>query len=102
MLQVNFCNDELVKLYSIPDYRKWYYPPAVINKYIQLVNLMQNVDTLLEINTFWWYKISQKKWNMKWIRAARLSDLWRLEFTVDNQWNIQIINLQQISCHYND
>ena len=102
MLEVRFQTEELERLYSKLEDRKWYYPPAVIRKYIKLVNLMQAVDTLSEINTFWWYKIEQKKWNMKWIWAARLSDTWRLEFSVDNHGNIQIVTLQRISHHYWD
>lgn len=102
MLLVEFQTKELENLYTWADNWRWYYPPAVIRKYIKLVNLMQAVDTLSEINKFWWYMIEQKKWNMKWIWAARLSDTWRLEFTVDNQWNIQVILLQKISHHYWD
>ena len=100
MLKVNFVNRNLEYLYTDPDSWKWYYPPAVIRNYIKLVTLMQSVETLLEINTYWWYKIAPKKWNMKWIWAARLNDTWRLEFTVDNYWNVQVINLERISNHY--
>jgi len=100
MLKVNFVNKELEYLYTNPDYWKWFYPPAVVRNYIKLVTLMQSVETLSEINIYWWYKIAQKKWNMKWIWAARLNDSRRLEFTVDNYWNIQVINLERISKHY--
>ena len=100
MLKVNFVNKELEYLYMNPDYWKWFYPPAVVRNYIKLVTLMQSVETLSEINIYWWYKIAQKKWNMKWIWAARLNDSRRLEFTVDNYWNVQVINLERISKHY--
>jgi hypothetical protein len=37
---------------------------------------------------------------MKWIRAARLNDWRRLEFTRDKDWDIQIVNIIKITNHY--
>ena len=99
-MQVNFINDKLKNLYMDPNIWKWYYPPWVIKNYIKVVTLMYTVNNVNSINNYGRYQIEQKKWVMKWIRAARLNDWRRLEFTRDKDWDIQIVNLIKITNHY--
>lgn len=99
-MKVKFKTKTLEQLYSNPDLFEGYYPPWVIKNFIKVVTLMYAVDTVTKINIYGRYQVSQKKWDMKWIRAARLNDSWRLEFTVDKDNWIQVVNLERISNHY--
>lgn len=99
-MQVNFKNQNLEQLYLNPDLGKWYYPPWVIKNFLKVVALMCAVDSVTKINIYGRYQVSQKKGDMRWIRAARLNDSWRLEFTLDKDWEIQVVNLERISNHY--
>jgi plasmid maintenance system killer protein len=97
---VHFKSKDLEQLYSNPNLYKWHYPKGIIKKFVKVVTILSIVDTVGEVNSFGKYQVSQKKWDMKWIRAARLNDSRRLEFTLEDGWDIQIVNLERISNHY--
>ena len=97
---VQFKSKELEQLYSHPNLYKKDYPPGIPEKFVQVVTILYTVDTVREVNSFGNYQVSQKKWDMKWIWAARLNDSRRLEFTLKDKWEIQIVNLERISNHY--
>lgn len=99
-MQIVFKKKELEDLYSDPNLWKGYYPPWVIKNYIKVVTLMYTVETVTKINLYGNYQVAQKHWSMKWVWAARLNDAWRLEFTIDKDNGIQVINLERISNHY--
>ena len=99
-MQINFKNKDLLELYQNPTIGKGYYPPGVIKNYIKVVTLMYSIDTIMKLNLYGHYNVEEKKWNLKGIRAARLNDARRLEFTIDKNWDIHVVNLERISNHY--
>ena len=100
MLQVNFVNKDLQHLYENPELGKGLYPRWVVETFIEVVSVMQSVDTVEQINSFWDYRVWPKKGNMKGIWAARLNKQRRLEFTRWKMGEVQVVNLKRISNHY--
>ncbi len=99
-MKVVFNSKKLEQLYANPDLWKWYYPKWVVESFSKVITLMYTVDTVTKLNIYGKYKVSQKKWDMKWIWAARLNDSRRLEFTIGKDGGIQVANIERISNHY--
>ncbi len=76
------------------------YPKWIFNNFVKAVSIMQSVATITQLRNFKGLNIQQKKWNMKGIWAARLNNSRRLEFTVDKDWIVYLVNILRISNHY--
>lgn len=98
-MKIVFKDSKLEHYYKVGD-DNGIYPKWIFNNFVKAVSIMQAVDTVAQLRNFRGLRVQQKKGDMKGIWSARLNDSWRLEFTVDKDWIVHVINILRISNHY--
>ena len=84
--------------------KKHRFQPAIIRKYIRIIDIMIEQDDVLELKKFNSLNYEKLKGNKAGLSSVRVNDKYRIEFeekTIDNQSVAKICNITDLSNHYN-
>ena len=76
------------------------YQPHIIKKYVQIVNIMDSVDTttdLLRYRSLHYEKLIGEKAGLE---SVRVNDQYRIEFRTSTDGQITLCNITELSNHY--
>lgn len=74
--------------------------PDLIKKYQRRVQFFMNAVSLVDISNHPWLYLEKLDGDRKGQYSVRLNDQRRLIFTVGIEWDIQVIEILEISKHY--
>jgi len=105
-MEINFKEDYLQEMYQTAkttDKKHWY-QPAIIRKYIRVIDLMIDQPNVLSLKKYNSLHYEPLKGDKAGLSSVRVNDQYRIEFeekTVDNQPVATICNITELSNHYN-
>lgn len=95
---IAFYDKQLYDLYTSwksPKYPKW-----VISSFVEKINLLKSISKITELNAFKSLNFEKLNNYKKWDYSIRLNKQYRLVFNIWKNWEFEIIEVIEISKHY--
>ena len=78
----------------------WKYPQWVLRSYQKKVAELANLKNSLEMFLLRTLDVEELKWDKIWYFSARLNKWWRLIFRILKDWTVEIVEICDITNHY--
>ena len=104
-MEITFKEDYLQEMYRTGKTtdKKYRYQPAIIRKYIRVIDLMIDQPNILALKKYNSLHYEQLKGDKAGLSSVRVNDQYRIEFeekTIGNQIIATICNITELSNHY--